>query len=164
MKVKKVLANGLIYFVIASVSFLAGKSFRPPASTENNGQVLNNSKQPTEAPKKTGVYLTYYFYGKKRCVSCMKVEELTKAVASEYADAVIYEFVDCDRPENYHYMQELELSMKTVVVSRYEDGKRMDYSAVDMGKAFGYAVADEAGFRLLLQGYISPYLETVEKK
>lgn len=153
MKAKRIIAHGLMYFVVASLAFLAGKSFRPAGG---------GSGEPERAAgARDGVFVTYYFYGKKRCDACRALEAHTKrTVAEEFADrGVAYEFVDCDRPENAHYMEELDLESKAVVVSDFREGNRISHTVLDMGKAFSLVVEEPLLYRHYLGGCIEEMLE-----
>lgn len=126
MKVRNFIKNGLIYFVIASLGFLAGKSFRADG-VGVKGDLHGD-----------GIYVTYYFYGKKRCDACRTLERETQLAIEDgfAAKGVKYEFVDCDRPDNLHYMKELGLGSKSVVISSFTQGMRADHEVLDMGQAF----------------------------
>ena len=81
--------------------------------------------------------VTYFFMGKKRCETCTNLEKLTKQTVAKFRDrGVRYRFVDCDDETNKHYIEELKLESKSVVVSVFKDGQRADWSVLDMGEAF----------------------------
>lgn len=66
----------------------------------------------------------YYFYGKPRCATCMKIENYTKsAVASMKDKNVIYKGVDMDNPQNGAMVKKYKLFTKSVVVSKVKNGK-----------------------------------------
>ena len=66
----------------------------------------------------------YYFYGKPRCTTCMKIENYTKsAVASMNDKDVIFKGVDMDNPENGAMVKKYNLYTKSVIVSKVKSGK-----------------------------------------
>lgn len=66
----------------------------------------------------------YYFYGKPRCVTCMKIENYTKsAVASMKDKDVVFKGVDMENHENGTMVKKYNLFTKSVVVSKVKNGK-----------------------------------------
>lgn len=66
----------------------------------------------------------YYFYGKPRCTTCMKIEKYTQsAVASMKDRDVIYKSVDMENPQNSPMVKKYNLFTKSVIVSKTKNGK-----------------------------------------
>ena len=66
----------------------------------------------------------YYFYGKPRCTTCMKIENYTKsAVASMNDKDVVFKGVDMDNPNNGAMVKKYNLFTKSVIVSKIKNGK-----------------------------------------
>ena len=66
----------------------------------------------------------YYFYGKPRCTTCMKIENYTKsAVASMNDKDVIFKGVDMDNSDNSAMVKKYNLYTKSVVISKVKNGK-----------------------------------------
>jgi hypothetical protein len=128
MKKKTVITHLLLYFVVASLAFLAGKCCR-------TDPVVDETKAE---PVKDGVVVTYYFMGVKRCDACQALDKYSqKTVRDRFVDkGVKYEFVDCDKQQNKHFIDELELESKSIVISIFKGGKRDDWIVLDMGEAF----------------------------
>lgn len=66
----------------------------------------------------------YYFYGKPRCTTCMKIENYTKsAVVSMKDKDVVFKGVDMDNSANAAAVKKYNLFTKSVVVSKVKNGK-----------------------------------------
>lgn len=66
----------------------------------------------------------YYFYGKPRCTTCMKIENYTKsAVASMNNKDVVFKGIDMEKSENSAMIKKYNLYTKSVVVSKFKNGK-----------------------------------------
>ena len=66
----------------------------------------------------------YYFFGKPRCTTCMKIENYTKsAVASMNDKDVVFKGVDMDNPDNGAMVKKYNLYTKSVVLSKVKNGK-----------------------------------------
>lgn len=66
----------------------------------------------------------YYFYGKPRCTTCMKIENYTKsAVASMNDKDVVYKGIDMDNSENTAVVKKYNLFTKSVIISKVKNGK-----------------------------------------
>lgn len=66
----------------------------------------------------------YYFHGKPRCTTCMKIEKYTQSAVSSMKDKdVIYQGIDMERPENASMVKKYNLFTKSVIVSKSKNGK-----------------------------------------
>lgn len=66
----------------------------------------------------------YYFYGKPRCATCMKIEKYTKnAVESMKDKNVVYQGIDMEKAENNPMVKKYNLYTKSVVISKNKNGK-----------------------------------------
>ena len=66
----------------------------------------------------------YYFYGKPRCTTCMKIENYTKsAVASMNDKNIVFKGVDMDNSTNETMVKKYNLYTKSVIVSKIKNGK-----------------------------------------
>lgn len=66
----------------------------------------------------------YYFYGKPRCTTCMKIENYTKsAVASMNDKDVVFKGVDMDNPDNGAMLKKYNLFTKSVIISKIKNGR-----------------------------------------
>lgn len=66
----------------------------------------------------------YYFYGKPRCATCMKIEKYTQSAVISMKDKdVIYKGIDMERPENASMVKKYNLFTKSVIISKLKNGK-----------------------------------------
>ncbi len=66
----------------------------------------------------------YYFYGKPRCTTCVKIENYTKnAIASMKDKDVVYLGVDMDNRANGAKVKKYNLYTKSVIISKTKNGK-----------------------------------------
>ena len=66
----------------------------------------------------------YYFYGKPRCTTCMKIENYTKsAVASMNDKNVVFKGIDMDNSANTAMVKKYNLFTKSVIISKVKNGK-----------------------------------------
>lgn len=66
----------------------------------------------------------YYFYGKPRCTTCVKIENYTKSAVSSMKDKdVVYAGIDMDNSANSEMVKKYKLYTKSVIVSKVKNGK-----------------------------------------
>lgn len=79
----------------------------------------------------------YYFHGDQRCMSCNRIEAYTKeAVEKRFAadikkGLVVMHVVNLDEAANKHYIQDFQISAKSVLVIRSVDGKSESMRKLD---------------------------------
>lgn len=77
--------------------------------------------------------VVYYFHGQFRCHSCMRIEELTKkALQSGFSKelasgSIIFRPTNIDVVKNEHYMSDYRLSTRSVVLSKIQNGKQVNW-------------------------------------
>ncbi|MGZ0654709.1 nitrophenyl compound nitroreductase subunit ArsF family protein [Coraliomargarita sp. W4R53] len=92
----------------------------PPPSAEPAAAAVLASAVPAVSERVTVTYFT----SDVRCVSCKKIEALTRETLQErFADAMtsgalVFETHNIDRPENQHFVEDYQLSFKTVVIAK----------------------------------------------
>lgn len=66
----------------------------------------------------------YYFYGKPRCATCMKIENYTKSAVEAMKDKnVVYQGIDMEKSENASMVKKYNLYTKSVVISKNKNSK-----------------------------------------
>ncbi len=76
--------------------------------------------------------VVYYFHGTQRCMTCNRIEELTKqAVQENFADQlasgrIVFRSVNVDEQANEHYIQDFQLSARTVVMQKGDSYEKLD--------------------------------------
>ena len=142
MKGKSVATFALLAFVAASVVFLIAKELRrSPAATSSSSMSPSSLAQATKAggggasagrPVTEGrKVIAYYFHGNFRCVSCVKIETLSRKVVTEgYPEEIKsgrleFRKVNVDEPQNRHFIEDYQLSSKSLVIVEVRDGRQV---------------------------------------
>ncbi len=115
MTLKRGITYALLAFVAVSFGYilLGGDS------------VGTTSPQAVEgvAPHRADRTDIFYFHGTARCFTCRTIEDYTaKAVAEHFGDElrsgdVVLRSVNVEIPENRHYIDDFQLSTRTVVIA-----------------------------------------------
>lgn len=99
----------------------------------------------------------YYFYGKPRCTTCMKIENYTKsAVASMNDKDVVFKGVDMDNSANFATVKKYNLYTKSVVISKVKNGKEQ---WKNLDKVFLKAV-NEQDFKKYITSEVKQFKES----
>ena len=86
---------------------------------------------------KTADLIVYYFHGNMRCVSCNKIENFTaNTLQARFTEqlksgSIDWRVVNTDEPANAHFIQDFEITSKTVVLVSFKDGKQLEYKRLD---------------------------------
>jgi hypothetical protein len=129
MNAKKIVGGLLLLFVAASVVFVLYK--------EIGAKDGSSKKVDIKKDAHPSMVVVYYFHGNMRCGACRTIERLTKkAVLEGFADEVekgTVKFVEVNVEEggNSHYVKQYQLSTRSVVVSKLEDGKEVKWNRLD---------------------------------
>ncbi|GAB4231811.1 MAG: hypothetical protein OHK0028_06990 [Deltaproteobacteria bacterium] len=127
---KKALTGVLLAFVVASVGFLLVKESR-------RGSAAVPSR-PGEAAASPGAsVVAYYFHGRVRCVSCVKIERLSgRAIRERFPEELrtgrlTFREVDVDDPGNRHFIDDYGLTSQSLVIVEYRDGRRVRWKNLE---------------------------------
>ncbi len=129
MNAKKIVGGLLLLFVAVSIVFVLYKEIGAK-NTPSKEAKINKDEHPS-------MVVVYYFHGNMRCASCRTIERLTKkAVEEGFTDEVesgTVKFVEVNIEEggNSHYVKQYELSTRSVVVSKLENGKEVKWKRLD---------------------------------
>jgi hypothetical protein len=156
MKSKRIIQTILLSFVALSVVyFIVGES-RKPAAAANASQSSN-----TASDAKTKV-IAYYFHGNFRCVSCRKLESVSReAVQNGFTDQLNrgdlqWRTVNVEESANEHFISDYRLFSRSLVLVRFKDGKQVEYK--NLMKAWELLRDDEA-LKKYVQGEVRSYLQ-----
>ncbi len=139
MNAKNITALVLLTFVLASVAFLVFKESGNEGNNNPAGEIAaDNVPGDTERPgdeassaEADHTVMVYYFYTTKRCPTCRKFEayttELVKADFAEQLKSGTLEFhlVKVDETPNGHFIDDYQLTTKSVVIADYRDGEQV---------------------------------------
>ena len=137
MKTKAIVTTVLLAFVAASVIYLVVKETggQPAASGSYTRAIAAQSEQ-IEAPEvpqtaRGGPKLVaYYFHGNVRCMTCRTIEAYAKeAVQTGFPEALSdgrleFRVVNVEEPANEHFVQDYQLTTRSVVLVQFADGKQ----------------------------------------
>lgn len=126
---KKIMTIVLLIFVVASIVFMVVKQMKGASSVASTA----GAEQTTSAvPQMDGVLTVYYFHGNQRCMTCNKIEQLTKqAVEEKYADElasgkIVFRAVNVEEPVNEHFVKDFSLTTRSVVMQRNGKFRKFD--------------------------------------
>ncbi len=125
MKIKTVATFALLAFVLAGVVVLVAKEWK-----RSEGVVASS-------PLQGSMVVAYYFHGNVRCVSCVKIEALSrKAVAEGFPEEIKsgrleFREVNVDEPRYRHFINEYRLSSQSLVVVQVRDGRQVRWKNLE---------------------------------
>ncbi len=123
MKAQVILRWTLLAIVFGSIGVYAYQKSRGEATPPS----VEAAALDTAATAKADVVVTY-FTTDVRCESCQTIEALSRSAVEEgfptevASGAVLFRVINTDRAENEHYIDEYEITNKTVIVSQQEKG------------------------------------------
>lgn len=136
-----------------------------PASVKTapsaQGAATATTAQPVAEPPPNRV-VAFYFHGNARCYTCKMIEAYTKeAIDTGFSDALqnkslSMRTVNVEEVWNEHYIQDFQLSNRSVVLVRYEGGKQISWKRLDQVWSF---VQDKSAFIQFMQQEIRSLLK-----
>ncbi len=124
--------------------------------------VLAADAQPAKPAPAAVRFVVFYFHGKFRCPTCLKIERLAaEAVRDAYADyleqgTVQWRAVDIDRPEHQHYSDEFRLETSTLAVARMDGDRVLAYAKLE--RVWELVDGDETEFARYVQDAIDRFM------
>lgn len=164
MNPSRVIKSLLLAFVVAAVAWLV---FRPAFNRmpEPAAQGIASPSVPTSSvPVPARRVVAYYFHGKIRCVTCNRIEALSrKAITEGFPEAsrdgsLLFREVSFDDPANRHFVDTYQLSGQTLIVVEEVNGKVIRWRKMD---EIWTRIEDEKVFVPYIQAGISEYLRGV---
>jgi len=144
----------------------AAKSSQSPASPSQTSVPTQAAKpQSTAEPEKKAPQkkiIVYYFKTTNGCASCAYIENYTgealrAGFKKQMDDGTIeWKVVNLDNPENKHYIQDYQLSFKSVIVAEFEDGKQTRWKNLEM---VWRLYKNKPEFLTFVQDEVKAYLE-----
>ena len=130
MNGKRLLTGVLLLFVAASVGFLLVKE------SHRGSQAAARPSGPAVAASGPSV-VAYYFHGRVRCASCVKIGNLSgKAIRERFPEELrkgrlAFRQVNIDEPENRHFIDDFGLSSQSLVIVEYRDGRQVRWTNLE---------------------------------
>ncbi len=166
MKPKTIVTVVLLLFVAASVVTLVVKeSGAPPVQNAPGPTAQNSPDLPDEA--EAARVVVYYFHGSVRCATCRTIESQAKeAVQTGFADALQdgrleWRVVNIEDAGNEHFVQDFQLSTRSVVLERIGDGERQEWKNLD--RVWDLVRGDKKDFLTYIQDETKTYMEASAK-
>ena len=156
MKAKTIITATLLLFVAASVLYLVIKE----TGGKTQGTIL--TPDMTEANK----IVVYYFHGNVRCVTCRTIEAYAKeAIQTGFVDELNdgrleWRVVNIEDPGNEHFVQDFQLSTRSVVLERIANGKRQEWKNLE--RVWELVRGDKEDFLKYIQNGTTAYLAAEE--
>jgi len=157
---KHLVTGALLAFVAVTGITLAVKETRHARAVEASAAAPASIPAPPAAEASTVVVT--YFHTTARCLSCLKIEELTNATltlrfAGPIAEKrVVWRLVNTDEPANAHYVKDYGLFTKSVVVSELRAGEELRWKNLDQVWPL---LRDPEAFQDYVEREVRAYLE-----
>jgi hypothetical protein len=132
MKPGSILTAALLGFVVASIAWLAFRPARQPAAVPPS-----RAGAASGAAVRAHRVVAYYFHGRVRCVSCNKIEAISrKGIEAGFADALkdgrlSFLPLNVDEPRNAHFKDDFRLVGQSLVLVEEKDGKTVRWKNMD---------------------------------
>ena len=152
---KRLMTVILLLFVAASIVFMVVKQIKGAAAT---APVAGTEQTAPAVPQQETVPTVYYFHGNQRCMTCNRIEQLTRqAVEEKYAKELaagklLFRPVNVDEPANEHFVKDFNLTLRSVVMAGNGKFEKFD-SVWDL-------VREPGKFRSCIQDGVKRMLET----
>ena len=171
MKAKNVATGILLAFVVISAGYLVVKELRSgpsshvPVAREQSISVDLPASSTSNATNERKV-IAYYFHGNFRCATCRKLEAYTQeAIARDFVNdlkdgELDWRVVNIDEPENKHFIQDYQLTTRSVVLVEMINGKQKRWKNLNR---IWDLVRNKTGFQKYIQDETKAYLENTEQ-
>jgi hypothetical protein len=161
MNVRKIVTLLLGLLVVASVAYLVAGGARGRTASNQETLQAGAASDGNAAPAAAHRVIAYYFHGSQRCKTCLTIEAYTaEAIRASFADALSdgtleWKVVNIEEPENEHFVEDYQISTRTVVLVEMQDGKQIRWSP--LGRVWEL-VGDKPAFMAYIQDETKGYL------
>ena len=147
MKIKKLITITLLVFVSVCIGYLVlNNTLSRKAPESLSGSNLSANEAPDKIPPSTESPVTpvstdkvvaQYFHGTTRCDTCRAIEAFTReALETGFNEELKtgrleIQSINLDESANGHFVEDYQLTTRTVVISRFEDGKQEKWKRLD---------------------------------
>jgi hypothetical protein len=146
VETKSLITVALLAFVTIAVGFLVVKEIRIPegiasplgtaltADSGSKGAPPTPDASSSEGNRKV---VAYYFHGRVRCASCMKIESLSGKVIRERfpeelrTGRLAFREVNVEEPGNRHFIDDYRLTSQSLVIVEYRDGRQVRWKNLE---------------------------------
>jgi hypothetical protein len=119
------------------------------AITPDAGAQKAVDQQPAAQAAPDAGFVAFYFHGNVRCATCRKIEAYAdEAIRSAFpaeleAGALTWQTINIDEPENKHFIEDFQLTTRSVVLAEYRDGEVVRFENL---RLVWQLVGDKDGF------------------
>lgn len=146
MKTKSLVTVSLLVFVVVAVGLLVVKEIRTSEGIASPlGPGLKVGTEPKGAPpipdasspEGNRKVVAYYFHGRVRCVSCVKIEKLSRKAITEgfpkelKNDRLAFREVNVEESGNRHFIDDYRLVSQSLVIVEYRDGRQVRWKNLE---------------------------------
>jgi hypothetical protein len=152
MKTKSIVTAILLAFVAGSVIYLVVKetgvresqiqsiAANSPVTAAESGSTLTKGDAgiaTAASLQKSSKIVAYYFHGTVRCTTCRTIEAFAREAIENGFPEVLksgnleFKPVNIDESGNEHFVNDYQLTTRTLVLARYKDGKEVEWKALE---------------------------------
>jgi hypothetical protein len=156
MNARKIVTLLLLALVAASAVYFVVDGVRGRAASR-----ADSASNDDTAPAAADRVIAYYFHGSQRCKTCLTIEAYAaEAIRTGFADALSdgtleWKVVNIEEPANEHFVEDYQISTRTVVLVEMKDGKQVRWSTLDR---VWDLVDDQPAFMTYIQEETKGYL------
>jgi len=156
MNARKIVTLVLGLLVVVSAAYLVVGGARGRGASRP-GAIADGSATSVAADR----VIAYYFHGSQRCKTCLTIEAYAaEAIRTGFADALSdgtleWKVVNIEEPENEHFVEDYQITTRTVVLVEMKDGKQVRWSTLDR---VWDLVDDQPAFMTYIQEETKGYL------
>jgi hypothetical protein len=171
VKTKSLVTFALLIFVVVAIIFLLVKETRTSegiASPLGTGlKADSGSKEASRIPEASSPegnrkVVAYYFHGRVRCVSCVKIEKLSRKAITEGFSKDLkngrleFRDVNVEEPANRHFIADYRLFSQSLVLVEIRDGRQVRWKNLEKVWTL---LGSEKEFLPYVQEGVSSYLK-----
>ena len=173
MRPKTIVTVILLLFVAVSVVYLVvGERREEPDKSTEQAETQPIDARQEEQPDPNGKaaerkVVAYYFHGNVRCATCRTIESYAKeAVDARFPDALRsgaleWRVINVDDPANEHYVEEFQLTTRSIVLESVVGGKRQDWK--NLQRVWDLVRDDKEAFLGYVQDETRAFLEAEDR-
>ena len=144
--------------------FLTFAAFADDTRTVVNDSTKAQTESEITQPADSGatVVIAYYFHGTRRCPTCKKLEAYSQeAIETGFAEqlesgALQWRPVNTDEEGYEHFIQDYQLYTKSVVLSRVNGDKELDWKNLD--KIWTLVRGDKEAYLKYIQDEVTAFM------
>jgi len=115
----------------------------------------NSAAQPNTHPDEISSLQVIQFHSEHRCISCIKIEKLTRSTLAKHFPGVVFTLINVDEKKNEKMTEQFEATGTALFLYNPKTGKKKDLTP------FAFMnVGNETKFDAELKKYIEEFLKS----